>query len=249
MTEPLFLAPLEDIRVGGLVVVTGDEGRHAVQVRRIRVGEIVLVADGAGTAIRGEVITADKNGLQVAVQEILGDQLSAHTLVAVQALAKGGRDEQAIESMTELGIDEVVPWRAQRSIVKWEAGARGEKQLTKWCSTVREAAKQSRRFTVPTVTPAYNCSQLVQQVMADATTFILHEEATQPLALVDLPEQGRIVLVVGPEGGISPEELATFVAAGATCVSVGNHVLRSSTAGVVALAQIQARLTQREAQQ
>lgn len=242
MTDALFLAPVGAVEVGAVVVVDGDEGRHAVSVRRIRVGESVFVADGRGTAIHGEVVAADKAGLQVRVEEVCHDPEPTHTIVAVQALAKGGRDEQAIEAMTELGIDEVVPWRAQRSIVKWDDGPRGDKQLGKWRSTVREAAKQSRRFTVPVVTPALTSAQLAREVVAGATCFVLHEEATEPLALQELPATGRVVLIVGPEGGIAPEELAMFVDAGAKVVSVGRHVLRSSTAGVVALAQLQASL-------
>lgn len=240
MTDALFLAPVGGVVPGDIVLVDGVEAHHAVAVRRIKPGEVVFVADGQGSAIRGEVLSADKAGLRVRADELLYDQVRGPHVVAVQALAKAGRDEQAIEAMTELGVKEIVPWRAARSIVKWEAGPRGDKQLAKWRSTVREATKQSRRFTIPVVAEALTTAELCRDVVPHATTYVLHEEATDPLACKEIPATGRVLLIIGPEGGIAPDELEAFVAAGAQVVSVAPHVLRSSTAGVVALAQLQA---------
>lgn len=242
MTDALFLAPLDSPQVGEDVFVAGDEGRHAVVVRRIHVGESVFVADGHGRAIHGEVTSAEKSGLRVRVGEVLVEEVPAVEVVAVQALAKNGRDEQAIEAMTEVGVSGVVPWRASRSIVKWESGPRGVRQLEKWRTTVREAAKQSRRFRVPDVTGPVTTGELCGLVAASDAAFILHEDATETLASIELPRQGRVLLVIGPEGGISPDELGSLIAAGGRPVTVARHVLRSSTAGVVALAQLQALL-------
>lgn len=239
MTEPLFLADLETPAVGDVVRVMDEEGRHAVIVRRIRVGETVLVSDGAGTAIRGPVTAADKSGLAVEVVEVLHTPASPVRYVAVQALAKGDRAELAVEMLTELGVDEVVPWQAERSVVRWPAD-RVDRGLTRWRSAAREAAKQCRRFRVPVVSLPETTAELAQRIRQTALTAVLHERATAPMATLELPQAGEVMFIVGPEGGLTDDEVATFTAAGGHAVLISDAVLRTSTAGVVALAQLQA---------
>lgn len=235
MTRPLFLAPLTDPLppVSTTVELTGDEGRHAAVVRRIRTGEEILVADGQGRGVVAEVTAAEKSGLQLRVLEHLGADEPARRVVAVQALAKGDRSELAVEMLTEVGVDEIVPWQASRSIVRWQ-GERGEKSLKKWQATAREATKQSRRLRMPQVTAAVTTKQLVQRLGTVDLALVLHEDASQSLATMEIPESGTVLLVVGPEGGISAEELEAFTAAGAEPVTISDGVLRTSTAGVVA---------------
>jgi 16S rRNA (uracil1498-N3)-methyltransferase len=223
--------------VGGEVLVDGSEGHHAVAVRRLRAGERVVVADGTGGGVRGEVLEASKAGLRVRVDEVLSEDRRPVRLVVAQALAKGDRAELAVEMLTEVGVDEVVPWQASRSVARWSAD-RVERGLAKWRSTAREAAKQSRRLRVPEVSTPVTTKALAARVAAADLTVVLHEEAELPVAAVPLPAGGEVVVVVGPEGGISTEELAVFEEAGARTVRVGDHVLRTSTAGVVALAAL-----------
>lgn len=245
MSDALFLSAFGDVAVGGIVMVTGDEARHAVAVRRIAPGESVLVADGAGRAVRGQVRLADRSRLEVEVAEILTTPERPHRFVAVQALAKGDRSDLAVETMTELGVDEVVAWQASRSIVRW-SGERGDKSLAKWQATAREATKQSRRFRVPTVTPASTAE--VARLLTEAdVALVLHEAATQHIADAQLPASGTVAVVIGPEGGISPDELRAFEDAGAVAVTISDGVLRTSTAGAVALAQLDV-LLKRDAQ-
>ncbi len=238
MTEPLFMADLDAPTPGDHVRVVDEEGRHAVAVRRIRVGETVLVSDGAGTAVRGPVVAADKNGLVVDVAEVLHTAASPVRYVAVQALPKGERAELAVEMLTELGVDEIVPWQAERSVVRWTPD-RIQRGLTRWRSVAREAAKQCRRFRVPVVTLPETTAELAQRIRQTALTAVLHEHATAPLAGLDLPSEGEVMFIIGPEGGLTDEEVATFSAAGGRPVLISDAVLRTSTAGVVALAQLQ----------
>jgi 16S rRNA (uracil1498-N3)-methyltransferase len=162
-------------------------------------------------------------------------------LVVVQALAKGDRGELAVQAMTEAGVDVVVPWAASRSVVQWR-GERGERARERWVATAREAAKQSGRSWLPTISPAAGTAAVAERLRSAAAGLVLDTAGAVPLSTVDLPAAGEIVVVVGPEGGIAPDELATFTAAGALAVRLGPTVLRTSTAGVAALAVLATRL-------
>ena len=240
---PLFL--LEDLAdplpdVGTPVRLDGEEGRHAASVRRIRPGEMILIGDGRGRAVAGRVDEVSKTALTIRVAEQLVEARPRRHYVAVQALPKGDRGELAVEMMTEVGIAEIIPWQASRSVVRW-SGDRAEKAVNRWRSTAREAAKQSRRLLVPAVREPIDTAELVQAVGSADCALILHEEATEPLAGVHLPEQGTVMIVIGPEGGIAPVEIDELVAAGGLPVSISDGVLRTSTAGVVALATVMSR--------
>lgn len=239
MTEPLFLAFLDDPQVGGQVTLTGEEGRHAAQVRRIRKGEVIWVSDGAGTAVRGPVVDVAKQQVTVEVAEVVHTPAGPVRYVAVQALPKGDRGPLAVEMLTELGVDEILPWQAERSVVKWGPD-RVERGLTKWRAVAREAAKQSRRFRVPIVSAPLTTAELALRIAQTELTAVLHETATDPIAGLDVPGSGEIMFIVGPEGGLTDEEVATFEGAGGKVVLIADTVLRTSTAGVVALAQLQA---------
>ena len=242
MTLPLFLlAPdaLAEARAGTRVVLDGPEGRHAATVRRIRSGEQVLVADGTGRRAVTTVAEVDGPSLVLVVDEVAHEPEPSPRFVLVQALAKGDRDDQAIEAATEYGVDEVVPWQASRSIVQWR-GERGDKARRKWESTVAAASKQSRRARVPVVGELVTTRSLVERVRGAAAAYLLHEDASVALATQELPQDGDVLVVVGPEGGVSPDEVAELEAAGALAVRLGHSVLRSSSAGPAALAVLSA---------
>jgi 16S rRNA (uracil1498-N3)-methyltransferase len=244
MTAPLFLVPVGSLDAddeGGprTLQLDGPEGRHAADVQRIGVGQQVLVADGQGRAASCTVSAAGRGVLDLVVDSLWTVVEPRPRLVLVQALAKGDRDLMALEAATELDVDEIVPWQADRSIVRWRA-ERAEKAHRKWVQTAAAASKQSRRARVPVVADLVTREALVRRVADAAQALVLHEQADEPLAQVGLPDEGEVLLVVGPEGGISPEELATLVAAGARPVRLGRTVLRSSTAGPAALAILNA---------
>ena len=242
MTLPLHLLPTDALAgrgVGDVVVLDGPEGRHAATVRRTRVGEHLLLTDGGGLRIEAEVVSVGSGTLDLRVVSVTSDPEPSPRLVLVQALAKNDRDDQAIEAATECGVDEVVPWQASRSVVQWR-GERGDKAWRKWDAVLVAATKQSRRTRRPVLATAATSAQLSARIGAAAAAFVLHEDARMPLAGVTLPASGDVVVVVGPEGGISPEELAAFETAGAVPVRLGNTVLRSSSAGPAALAVLSA---------
>ncbi|UFN44409.1 16S rRNA (uracil(1498)-N(3))-methyltransferase [Nocardioides okcheonensis] len=241
MSLPVHLVgSLAGVAVGSVVEVTGDEAHHAVAVRRLREGERVVLTDGLGTAATGAVASTAKRLFTVSVEDVVTSEQPEPALTVVQALPKGDRGELAVEVLTEVGVDRVVPWAAARSVAVWK-GERAAKSHAKWQATAREAAKQSRRSWHPTVVPLATTADLAAVVAEADLAVVLHEDATEPLASLDVPATGRIVVVVGPEGGIAPDELAALEDAGARTVRLGAEVLRTSTAGVVAVAALLAR--------
>jgi 16S rRNA (uracil1498-N3)-methyltransferase len=238
MTPPLFL--VDELPAEDEFHLVGEEGRHAARVRRLGRGEAVLISDGAGALLECEVAGVVADGLMLKVLVRRTVPAPDPRLVVVQALPKGERAELAVEVLTELGVDEIVPWAATRSITHWH-GARGDKSLDKWRRTAREAAKQSRRAWVPAVTSLASTLDVTARLRR-GIGLVLHEDAVESLAAAALPPSGEVVVVVGPEGGVAPDELEAFESAGACAVRLGDTVLRTSTAGAAALAALSLRL-------
>ncbi|WPO73807.1 16S rRNA (uracil(1498)-N(3))-methyltransferase [Streptomyces sp. KN37] len=236
MTAPVFVVEHFDAPADGRYVLDGPEGRHAVSVKRLRAGEDVVLTDGAGRWAHCVVLdTEGKDRLVVRMDSVTEEPEESPRITVVQALPKGDRGELAVETMTETGVDAVVPWTAARCITQWK-GERGLKALAKWRATAREAGKQSRRVRFPEVAGAASTKQVAALLAGADFAAVLHEEGSEPLATAELPASGRIVLVVGPEGGVSPDELAVFAEAGAKPYRLGRSVLRTSTAGTAATA-------------
>jgi 16S rRNA (uracil1498-N3)-methyltransferase len=234
MSLPLFLVP--SLPEGDDFVLDGPEGHHAAAVQRLRAGQELLLGDGRGGTARAVVNVVLKQSLRLTVVKRGFEPAPQPRLVVAQGIAKGERGELAVQAMTEVGVDEILPWAASRSVALWK-GERGLKSRDKWAATAREAAKQARRAWVPVVggDPDVATRDL-------RPTFVLHEEATERLSTVDLPDAGEIVLVVGPEGGIDEREIKLFLDGGAVAVRLGDNVLRTSTAGVAALSVLATRL-------
>ncbi|MFG3257946.1 16S rRNA (uracil(1498)-N(3))-methyltransferase [Streptomyces sp. NPDC048172] len=244
MTAPVFVTDpgrLDALAPGDTFVLEGPEGRHAVSVRRLRAGEEVVLTDGAGTGATGTVAAVSgKDRMDVTVVTVRSAPEPRPRITVVQALPKGDRGELAVETMTETGVDAVVPWTASRCVTQWK-GERGLKSLGKWRATAREAGKQSRRVRFPEVAEPASTREVARLLEGAAFAGVLHESGEVPLATAPLPVDGDLVLVVGPEGGVSPEELRAFEAAGAVPYKLGPTVLRTSTAGTAAVAVLLAR--------
>ena len=225
----------------GVVVVDGDEGFHAVNVRRSRGGEEIDLSDGAGALAHCVVTDTAKGRLAARVREVVVVAPPAPAVTVVQALPKSARSELAVELATEAGADAFVAWHAARCVARWD-GPKVEKGLRRWGAVARSAARQSRRAFIPALDGVVTTAQLTQRV-ADAVaagTFVLalHESATEPLAKLPLAQANSLILIVGPEGGIAAEEISAVTEAGARAVRLGPTVLRTSTAAAVALGAI-----------
>jgi 16S rRNA (uracil1498-N3)-methyltransferase len=231
---PLFLV-LPGALTGPVIRLTGPEGHHAAAVRRLRAGERADVSDGAGTLAEGTVTEVSKDSVTLGIQAVHTAPPPQPRLAVAQALPKGDRGELAVELMTEIGVDTVIPWSSARSITRWQA-ERGAKALAKWRATAREAAKQSRRPWLPEVTDLATTKALAERAAEAALTVILEADAPARLHELPLPEKGEILLLVGPEGGIDPGERAALRQAGALEARLGPTVLRTSTAGAAATA-------------
>ncbi len=223
--------------VGGTAVVDGDEGHHAATVRRTRVGEELDLSDGAGTLAHVVVEEAVKGRLTARVLSVRTVPRPSPAVTIVQALPKSERSELAIELATEAGADAFLAWQAHRCVARWESAAKVDKGLRRWEAVARSAARQSRRPHIPEVGGLVSTTDLLARVPA-ALTLVLHESATVPLAEAGVADAESVLLVVGPEGGISEQELTALTGAGARAVRLGPSVLRTSTAAAVALGAI-----------
>lgn len=223
--------------VGEVIELTGDEGRHAVSVKRTGVGEQIELVDGHGIrAVITVTGVSGKDRLTGVVDCAANEPASRPTVTVIQALPKAARSELTVDLLTQAGADVIVPWQAGRSVANW--GKKQDKGLAKWRAAARAAAKQSRRSRIPEITPVGDQAAVAALIQAAPLALMLHEDATgkitdQPVAQVD-----SVVLIIGPEGGISPAELDAFTTAGAHPVRLGPEVLRTASAGMVALAAL-----------
>lgn len=239
MTAPLFLVDREHLHTD-TVVVSGREGHHAADVRRIRAGERVDVSDGCGLRLGCRVVATSRAELTLSVESREFEAPPVPRILLAQALIKQDAAERALAAMTEVGVDAVVPWAAGHSVVTWD-DQRVDRGLRRWRAGVAEAAKQARRAWVPEVSPPVDTDGLARRVRATGLTLLLDAEAAEPLATVDLDGFDDVLLVVGPEGGLTEGETAALSDAGARPVHLGPTILRSATAGAVAAAVVLAR--------
>ncbi|MDO5033961.1 MAG: 16S rRNA (uracil(1498)-N(3))-methyltransferase [Actinomycetaceae bacterium] len=228
MTAPVFFASgLEGVSAGSLFRFEGGDAKH-VRVKRIEVGERIDIVDGEGTRLQSRLVEATAEAVTVEVESVLSEPEGSPRITLIQALAKNGRDELAIEMATELGVDRVIAWQSQRAIVRWD-GRKLAKNLAKWENILRAATKQSRRSRVPSLDFAASAKAAISLVEGDQLV-VMHEAATEPISKLGALEGPGYALVVGPEGGITDAELAEFERAGARIVLVGEAVMRVSTA-------------------
>jgi 16S rRNA (uracil1498-N3)-methyltransferase len=215
------------------VTLRGPEGKHASTVRRLEPGERVDITDGAGLVAECVVVAARQAELELTICARRAEPPPQPRIAVLQAIPKGDRGEQAVELMTEAGADVIVPWAAQRCVAVWR-GDRAGRSRARWVSAAEQAAKQSRRSWFPEVTDQADLAAAARRISAAALAIVLDPDAAEPLTAAAVPGEGEIVLVVGPEGGISPAENEAFLAAGAVTARLGPTVMRASSAGALA---------------
>jgi len=238
VSDGFFVCDLDpSVCPGDVVAVTGPEAHHAAVVRRMAVGETVTITDGGGRGVIGRVASVSKTRIEVEVDSVLATPPPGLHVTVAQALPKADRAELAVDLMTEAGVDQIRPWAAARSQVRW-TGERGDKARSKWWNAAREASKQSRRLRFPVIG---ECATLpeVAGLVADADcAIIMHEKATRPISECLVPSTGTVVIVIGPEGGLTDEEVRVLEEASGVTYLMGATVLRTSTAGAVAVTQV-----------
>ena len=223
--------------VGEVIELTGDEGRHAVSVKRTGVGEQIELVDGHSTrAVITVTGVSGKDQLVGVVDCVANEPAPRPTVMVIQALPKAARSELTVDLLTQAGVDVIVPWQADRSVANW--GKKQDKGLAKWRAAARAAAKQSRRSRIPEITPVADQAAVVALIQAAPLALMLHEDATGKIIDQPVAQADSVVLIIGPEGGISPAELDAFTTAGAHPVRLGPEVLRTASAGMVALAAL-----------
>lgn len=239
MANFYLVEELADAPVGAVVTVTGTEAKHIATVARTRVGERLMIGNGRGLVVAGAAVGVAPGSVTVRVEHAQQTDAPSPAIRLAQALAKGDRDELAIQAATELGVDGVIPWQAERSVSRW-SGPKLDKGRERWAAIVREAAKQSMRSWLPEVAPLASTRELAA-LTGSHRVLVLEPSAKHPITSV--ADDGRdLLLVVGPEGGIAPAELEAFETAGAEAVRLGDSVLRTSTAGPAAIAVLSAAL-------
>ena len=232
MVEPLFRFDGKPVS-GSEITLDGPEGHHAASVRRMRAGEAIQLTNGVDTHSRGVVVAVAPKSLTILIDSVEAIAQPKLSFGLVQALAKGDRDELAIQAATELGATTITPWQAERSISRWDA-TKTAKNIERWSTITSEAAKQALRPLFPVVSEPVTSKQLAAS--ANPNFLVLDPTAELSLADWNVPTEGHVELIVGPEGGISEHELALFEGAGAVRVHLGSGILRTSTAGMAALA-------------
>jgi 16S rRNA (uracil1498-N3)-methyltransferase len=216
--------------VGAQYEFDSEDAHHAIKVLRIAAGEIINLSDGKGAWSRVSVANVNKKSMSVKVLETGFEEALSEQFTIIQAIPKGDRIKESIEMCTEGGVDRIVMWKSARSI------GRADEKIEKLQHTAREASKQSRRFRIPEVTGVATTDAVVDEIAKADLALVFHESATMTISQLVKPGAKKVLIIIGPEGGLTDEEVETFAAAGAKVVLMGRPILRSAHAGLAALA-------------
>ena len=232
----LFFA--DQINNGSTQILEKDEARHAIKVLRLNLGEVIKISDGVKKWVSGPIIEISKKELKISVSEKGEFEEKKPELVLVQAVTKSDRNKEMLELVIESGVDRIIPWQAERSISKWQSDS-----AQKWEIGIKEACKQARQIRLPKLMPMLTTAGVVQLLTKDAQAIVFHELASEKFAQMQLNQSlTSIYLIIGPEGGISSNELSIFENSGGKVVRLGETVLRSAHAGFAAISAVQTKL-------
>lgn len=228
----------DQINNGSTQILEKDEAHHAIKVLRLNLGEVIKISDGVKKWVSGPIIEISKKELKISVSEKGEFEEKKPELVLVQAVTKSDRNKEMLELVIESGVDRIIPWQAERSISKWQSDS-----AQKWEIGIKEACKQARQIRLPKLMPMLTTAGVVQLLTKDAQAIVFHESASEKFAQMQLNQSlTSIYLIIGPEGGISPNELSVFENSGGKVVRLGETVLRSAHAGFAAISAVQTKL-------
>jgi len=233
---PLFF--VDNLSGGNSQLLDKDEAHHAIKVLRVKIGEEIMISDGSGNWASGPIEELDKKTLLIKVSNQGEKKMHKPELVIVQAITKSDRNKEMLELITVAGVDRIIPWQSDRSISKWQSDS-----ADKWELTIKESCKQARRVVMPKLSKSVNSRQLGEELSSSPFSLIFHESASTNFSDVKIPSDIQSIhLIIGPEGGITDEELLMFKCVSSNIVRLGDPVLRSAHAGFAALAAVQTKL-------
>jgi 16S rRNA (uracil1498-N3)-methyltransferase len=230
----LFFVDDLPVKVGQSYEFDNEDANHAIRVLRMAAGDVFMLADGTGAWSQVKAFAIKKKSMEVEVIATGFQEALPTTITVVQALPKSDRAKEAIELLTEAGVDRIVPWAATRSIGKVSE---------KFAVTAREASKQSRRLRIPEVTDIATTEQICEAIKLSDLAIAFHESSDVKLSdSISSHNVAHLLIIIGPEGGITSSELEAFKAAGAKVALMGRPILRSAHAGIAAVAAVSALL-------
>ena len=230
----LFFVDNLPTKVGQSYEFNNDDANHAIRVLRMAAGDVFMLADGTGAWSQVKAFAIKKKSMEVEVIATGFQEALATTITVVQALPKSDRAKEAIELLTEAGVDRIVPWAAARSIGKVSE---------KFSVTAREASKQSRRLRIPEITDIATTEQICEAIKLSDLAIAFHESTDVKLSdCISSHNVAHLLIIIGPEGGITSTELEAFKEAGAKVALMGRPILRSAHAGIAAVAAVSALL-------
>jgi 16S rRNA (uracil1498-N3)-methyltransferase len=228
----------DQISTGQRQVLKSDEAHHAIKVLRLNIGEIIKISDGVGKWVSGPIVEIAKKELFISISERGEIQAAKPELVLVQAITKSDRNKEMLELAVEAGVDRIIPWQSERSISKWQSDSE-----EKWQVGIKQSCKQARKTKLPNLMQVMSTAELVKTIGSGGYGIVFHEEASTKFSELTIPNsQSSVYLVIGPEGGISEQELLSFQNNGSKVVRLGDTVLRSAHAGFAALSAVQTKL-------
>lgn len=219
-----------------------DIANHLVRVMRLASGDGCILFNGDGHDYRAQLVEVGKRNARVRIEAAIAvDNESPLRITLLQGIARGEKMDLILQKSTELGVAALVPVNSERSEVRLQ-GERASKRLAHWNSVVASACGQSGRAVIPAVSAPANLAQACTELPADSLRLCLDPRGQWRLDTLPTVGAGGIVVAIGPEGGWSPRDLQILAEAGFSGLQLGPRVLRTETAGLAALAALQARL-------
>ena len=228
----------DQISTGQRQVLENEEAHHAIKVLRLNTGEVIKISDGVGNWVSGPIVEITKKELFISITERGEIQAAKPELVLAQAITKSDRNKEMLELAVEAGVDRIIPWQSERSISKWQSDSE-----QKWQVGIKQSCKQARQVKLPQLMQVMSTSEVIKSIGEGGFGIVFHEEASTKFSELIIPNsQSSVYLVIGPEGGISEQELLSFQNNGSKVVRLGDTVLRSAHAGFAALSAVQTKL-------